>query len=185
SNSPTRGYSSRPRWPRSCAEPTAGRAATVGLLNHAALGNRAVDVLDRAVQPVDLRIAIGTVLAARVHGPCPHHRKELRAVGGALLVAAALGETFQAGHALVHSGGGGGQVALAAGGIDIAGARRHRIEQGERQHGHQRQGAADTSHRTISRISVFTTHGGAREVHALWPFSSICLPVAPGCRTGG
>src|SRR5215813_8088063 len=117
SSSTTRGYSSRPRWPRSCAEATAGRAATVGLLNHAALGNRPVDVLDRAVQPVDLRIAIGTGLAARVHGAGPHHRKELCAVGGALLVAAALGEALEAGRALAHSGGGGGQVAPATRGI--------------------------------------------------------------------
>jgi hypothetical protein len=56
------------------------------LLCRAAFGDAAVDVLDRAVEPADIGVAVRPGLATGEDRPCLHDEQELLAIGGAFLV---------------------------------------------------------------------------------------------------
>src|SRR5260221_3925227 len=85
----------------------------IWLLDRAARGDAVVDVLDRAVESIYVGVAIRPDLAIREHGTSLHHREEMLAVGGTILLAQHFREALQAGHRLGHAGRGAGKIALA------------------------------------------------------------------------
>src|SRR5262245_8767890 len=77
-----------------------------------------------------------------------------------------------------------GRARLQLGAWTLPGRPRGGIERGARQHRHQRQGAADTSHRNDLQDINLITHESAREVHALRPFSSDLPSSGAGVTNG-
>src|SRR5215218_3008407 len=90
------------------------RRSRCRLLNSAALGDDTVEILDRAIEAVDLLVTIRPRLAVCENGTGPDDDEELRAIRGTFLRCPGFRQTFQLRPGLAYAGRGGSEIAFQA-----------------------------------------------------------------------
>src|SRR5215211_3917709 len=140
------------------------RRSRCRLLNSAALGDDTVEILDRAIEAVDLLVTIRPGLAVCEGGTGPDDDEELRAIRGTFLLCPGFRQTFQPRPCLAHASRGGSEVAFTGRGIDRTGARRyiHKQCKRKRQHGRKADSAAEGPHRDLPGVEMSTREWSRR-----------------------